>query len=164
MGRFDLDEPDTKLPDRAFTTQVILQILAVSLLAFHKVASDSLMSTFLASGPVAGDTSVGELATRGVLFPHVRTGFGYSARDIGLVFFMEAFFRMLIQPAAIPWFISKLGARRAFRCVLLVYPATYILTPFIPQVPPPHKVNLLFLDMGIKMALSSVGYICSVVL
>lgn len=71
---------------------------------------------------------------------------------------------MLIQPAATPWFISKLGARRALRCVFLVYPAMYILTPFIPRVTPPHELNLLLLDMVIKMGLLPVGYICSAVL
>ena len=164
VGRFDRDEPATKPPSRVFTTQVILQIVAVSLFAFHKAASDSLMTTLLALGPVGSGTSVGEPAPRGVPFPHVRTGFGYSSIDIGAVFFMEAFLRMLIQPAAIHWFISKLGARRALRCVFLLYPAMYILTPFIPRVTLPHELNLLLLDMGIKMGLLSVGYICSAVL
>jgi hypothetical protein len=151
--------------DRAFTSQVMLQILAVSLLAFHKVASDSLMGTFLALPESAvGVKPAEEAASRSISFPHPRGGFGFDQRVIGIVFLTEAIFRAAIQPTAIPWFISKLGELRAFRWVLGLYPAMYILTPFLPRIPSPLRFILLFLDLWIKVAFSSVGYICSAVL
>ncbi|KAK4124761.1 MFS general substrate transporter [Parathielavia appendiculata] len=154
---------------RAFTFQVILQILAVSLLAFHKVASDSLMGTFLAldSGGNGGDnksTADGAATRANISFPHSSVGFGFDTRTIGIIFLTEANSRAAIQPTAIPWFISKLGALRAFRWVLGLYPATYIVTPFIPKIPSPFHFVLLLLDLWIKAAFSSVGYICSAVL
>ncbi|KAK4154548.1 protein zinc induced facilitator-LIKE 1 [Chaetomidium leptoderma] len=69
-----------------------------------------------------------------------------------------------IQPTVIPWFISKFGALRAFRWVLGLYPAMYILTPFLPKIPSPFQFVLLLLDLWMKVAFSSVGYICSAIL
>jgi hypothetical protein len=164
-GRLEADEPVKQVSNRAFTFQVMLQILAVSLLAFHKVASDSLMGTFLALPESAGsDKPAGGAAPRGISFPHASGGFGFDTNVIGVIFLTEAIFRAAIQPMAIPWLISKLGELRAFRWVLGLYPATYILTPFLPRVPSPFQVIFLLLDSWMKVALSSVGYICSAVL
>jgi hypothetical protein len=160
----EADGPVKQLPGRAFTSQVILQILAVSLLAFHKVSSDSLMGTFLALGAGGSGKPADGAAPRGISFPHSRVGFGLDTRIIGIIFFTEAVFRAAIQPTVIPWFMSKLGALRAFRWVLALYPAMYILTPFLPQVASPFQFVLLLLDLWMKVALSSVGYICSAVL
>lgn len=162
----EADKPAKKLPDRAFRSQVIMQILAVSLLAFHKVASDSLMGTFLAleSGGSDKPQAADGATPRGISFPHSRSGFGFDTRMIGIIFLTEAIFRAVIQPTVIPWFISKLGALRAFRWVLGLYPAMYILTPFFPKIASPLQFVLLLLDLWMKVALSSVGYICSAVL
>jgi hypothetical protein len=161
---FEGDRTVKRVTDRACTFQVILQILAVSLLAFHKVASDSLTGTFLALESGSSDKPVDGAASRGISFPHSRVGFGFDTRMIGIIFFTEAIFRAAIQPTVIPWFISSLGALRAFRWVLGLYPAMYILTPFLPQLPAPSRLVLLLLDLWVKVALSSVGYICSAVL
>jgi hypothetical protein len=156
--------PAKGVPGRAFTFQVILQILAVSLLAFHKVASDSLMGTFLALESTDEIDAVDETLRGHASFPYSKAGFGLDTRLIGIIFLTEAVFRTAIQPAAIPWFISKHGPLGAFRWVLGVYPAMYLLTPFLPQISSPFHIALLLLDLWIKVALSSVGYICSAVL
>ncbi|KAK4140773.1 protein zinc induced facilitator-LIKE 1 [Dichotomopilus funicola] len=164
--------PKPPSPFRAFPPQVILQVLALSLLPFHKIASDSLTSTFLAldandpndNEPASGAGAATTTTPRGTPLPHSQRGFGFDTRMIGIIFLTEAIFRVLIQPTAIPWFVSKLGALRPFHWVLELYPAMYIFTPFLPQLPSPFGVVLLLLDLWTKVALSSVGYICSAVL
>jgi hypothetical protein len=157
------DLPST--PSRAFTPQVTLQILAVALLAFHKVSSDALTGTFLALEPSTDRSS--ETTGRSLSFPHAASGFGLSARAIGLVFLAEAAFRAAIQPRLVPRSIARLGgALRAFRCVLAAYPATYLATPFLPglSLPRPVGLGVMVLDLWAKVALAGVGYVCSAVL
>lgn len=48
---------DESLSNTAFTSQTILQILSVSLLAIHKVFSDAIMPVFLATSTVSGEAS-----------------------------------------------------------------------------------------------------------
>ncbi|AEO67664.1 uncharacterized protein THITE_52978 [Thermothielavioides terrestris NRRL 8126] len=150
---------------RVFTLQVVLEILVVSLLAFHKMSSDALMGTFLSLAPASGGDDQGSRASRrSAFFPHANGGFGFDTRTIGIIFLTEAVFRALIQPTFIPWLISKLGALSAFRTVLGLYPAMYLLTPFLPSLPSPLGLVALLPDLWIKVALSSVGYVCSAVL
>ena len=161
------EEPTKAAPTQAFTLHIVLQILAVSLLAFHKVSSDSLMGTFLALEPAhSSNNGNGNDGTKrdGISFPLASGGFGFDTRVIGIIFLTEAIFRTAIQPTLIPWLISKLGSMGAFRCVLGLYPAMYLLTPFLPSLSSPWQFVALLPDLWIKVALSSVGYICSAVL
>lgn len=163
----DLEEQTRSMkaaPSRTFTNQVALQILAVSLLACHKVSSDALMGTFLSLAPSSSDKSSTGTTGQHASFPHTSGGFGLDSRAIGIILLTEAIFRVAIQPTLIPWFISKLGALKAFRVVLGLYPAMYLLTPFLPSLPTPLGLVALLPDLWIKVALSAVGYVCSAVL
>ncbi|KAK3291291.1 major facilitator superfamily domain-containing protein [Chaetomium fimeti] len=151
-----------KVSDSPFTFLVILQILAVSLLALHHAASDSLMVAFLALGSVAERAD--EPGPRSMSSPQATTEFCLTPPMIGLVLCMEAMFRVFIHPDGILSVVSTLGARRAFRLVLGLYPAMYIFTPFLPRLPTRPMVWLLAFDMWIKLGLSSIGYMSSTVL
>lgn len=152
------------VPTRAFTLQVVLEVLAISLLAFHKVSSDAVMGTFLSLGPPSSQVTSARSAVRILSFPQTNSGFNLDTRTIGIIFLTEAIFRVAIQPTFIPWLIAKLGTLTAFRCVLGLYPAMYLATPFLPNLPTPLGIGVLLLDLWMKVALSSVGYICSAVL
>jgi len=160
------EEEDTSTPG-IFTSQMILQISSVSLLAFHKVSSDALMGTFLSlprSQPTSVDT-VTTTARRGGITIGANGGFGLSTHHIGLIFLAEAVFRVAIQPTCIPFVINRLGALRAYRLVLSIYPAAYLFTPFLPRLLPRILgLAVLVVDLWVKVALSSVGYVCSAVL
>ncbi|KAL2194240.1 major facilitator superfamily domain-containing protein [Corynascus similis CBS 632.67] len=163
----DISETNSRVKQtskRAFTPQVVLQIVAVSLLAFHKVGSDSLMSTFLALESSTNDNEINGPSPRIVSFLHSRGGFGLNTSIIGIIFLTESIFRAAIQPTVVPWLISKLGALSAVRWILGLYPVMYIFTSFLPNIPSPFQFALLLPDLCIKVALSSVGYICSAVL
>ncbi|KAI1259685.1 major facilitator superfamily domain-containing protein [Xylariaceae sp. FL1019] len=142
---------------QAFTAQVIWQILSVSLLAFHKVASDTIMPLFLAA-PV--DRSVHRTLTRS----QKALGFGYSSSKIGIILLSQAIFSLFIQATLVPAFINRMGALRAYRIVLGAYPFAYILTPVLPTFSAPIPLILVTIDLWIKVALSSTGYICSAIL
>ncbi|KAK0625867.1 major facilitator superfamily domain-containing protein [Immersiella caudata] len=126
--------------------QVTLQIVSISLLAYHKVGSDALIGTFLAL-PTA-------------------QGFGFSTQQIGLVFLSETAFRVAVQFATVSVVIDRLGVLRAYQWVLALYPLAYLLTPFLPnlRLPGPVRTTVLLVDLWSKVALSSVGYVCSAIL
>ncbi|KAI1110446.1 major facilitator superfamily domain-containing protein [Nemania sp. NC0429] len=149
--------PDESLSKSAFTSQVILQIISVSLLAFHKVSSDAIMPTFLAA----------PIATEGALHPGIfggTNGFNYSGQTIGFILLSQAIFGLCIQATAVPFFINRLGPLKAYRVVLGLYPLAYLFTPFLPNLVEPLALGTVALDLWLKVALSSVGYICSAVL
>ena len=146
-------------PRGAFTQQVILQILSVSLLAFHKVSSDAIMPTFLAAPATPSDpqpTRRNLLETTG--------GFGYGNQKVGMILLSQAIVGLITQATIVPYFIDMVGSLKAYRLVLGAYPAMYIFTPILPKLPHTMSLVLVAFDLWIKVILSSIGYHCSAVL
>ncbi|KAJ3577792.1 hypothetical protein NPX13_g2774 [Xylaria arbuscula] len=150
------DNQKESVPGSSFTHQVILQILSVSLLAFHKVSSDAIMPTFLAA-PSETETE----NTRGF---QESGGFNYSGQKIGFILLSQAIFALCIQVTIVPLFVNRFGTLNAYRIVLGIYPFAYVFTPFLPRLGEPLALGIVALDLWEKVALSSVGYICSAVL
>ncbi len=150
-------EPRTK----AFTGQVLLQILSVSLLKFQKVSSDSIMPTFLAS-PSTASSAPPSLQPRN--FFETTCGFGYSSQKVGLILLSQAVVALVAQATVVPISIEKLGTLKSYRIVLSIYLATYIFTPLLPKLMPPFPLVSVTLDLWMKVTLSSIGYICSAIL
>lgn len=144
----------------AFTAQVVFQIISVSLLAFHKVSSDAVMPTFLAT-PVA--SSGPESPPRQDLLQS-SGGFGYSNYEIGLVLLSQAIVAVVTQATLVPLFINRMGPLWAYRAILCVYPAMYLFTPVLPKLAPWMSLTFVLFDLWIKVILSSIGYICSAML
>ncbi|MBE3043738.1 hypothetical protein IMZ48_14430 [Candidatus Bathyarchaeota archaeon] len=77
---FQSDEAPESKKKGAFTLQVVLQIISVSLLAFHKVSSDAIIPTFLAAPPTPSDS---QSSPRNIL--QTPGGFGYSNQKVGVI-------------------------------------------------------------------------------
>ena len=156
---FQNDEVSETKQKGAFTLQVVLQIISVSLLAFHKVSSDAIIPTFLAAPSTPPDsrpTPGGLLQTPG--------GFGYSNQEVGVILLSQAIVALVTQATLVPFFIDRVGPLRAYRIVLGIYPAMYIFTPLLPKLPPALSLAFVAFDLWIKVVLSSIGYICSAIL
>ena len=146
--------------DRPYTVQVILQILSVSLLAFHKIASDTLIPVFLAAPSSAGD--VPKLRVRSVF--HIGGGFGLSPASVGNVLLTQAMTAILVQSFAVPRIVTKYGPLRTYRWTLFVFPILYCMTPFVVKLRFPFSLIALLLDLWIKVLLVALGYVCSAIL
>jgi len=134
---------------RHFTYQVLLQILSVSLLAFHKVASDTLIPLFLAHPLSKSGTQ-----RLGRSFFRFSGGFGMDTSGVGNVL-------LIIAVASI---IARFGPLQTYRWTLSIFPFMYFLTPFVVKIHPPLSVLALLLDLWIKVVLVALGYVCSTIL
>jgi len=163
------NDPNDKTPPiRIFTTQIILQILSVSLLAFHKVSSDAVMPVFLATPPNSPDSNTShrrqpEQQPQAFIF-QTPNGFGYSNQTIGYILLSQAIVAVLTQIRLVPYFIDKMGPLKAYRVVLCIYPILYLSTPFLPAAAALVSLVLVVLELWCKVVLSSVGYICATML
>ena len=145
---------------KPFTLQVVLQILSVSLLAFHKVASDTLIPVFLASPrPTSNVPQLGnELSFR------LRGGFGLSSTNIGIIILTQAVTAIIVQFFIVPRVVTRFGALRTYRWVSSVFPFLYCLTPFVLELSSPLSIYALLVDLWIKVLLVALGYVCSAIL
>ncbi|CZR66893.1 uncharacterized protein PAC_16794 [Phialocephala subalpina] len=143
----------------AYTSKVILQILAVSLLAFHKVSSDVIIPTFLAT---PFDENYSSLDTRGLF--KFAVGFGMELPSIGNVLLSQAITVIISQMLIVPRAIDHFGPLKTFRWAVFAFPWLYCLTPFTATLPYPLSLAVLLLDLWIKAALVSLGYTSSAIL
>lgn len=146
-------------PKKVFTPQVILQVLAVSLLAFHKVAFDAFMPTFLASPSPTEPTRENARDAPGPI-----GGFGYGSQMIGAILLSQAVVALAAQATIVPRLVDWAGPLRAFRAVLGLYPIAYLLAPFLPLLASPLPLVTVALDLWVTAVLSSTGYMCSAIL
>jgi hypothetical protein len=155
-----LSDGEVTKPKQALTPQVWLQILSVSSVAYHKVSSDIIMSTFLAL-PESSQREQSPFRARGL---NVSGGFGLTTSAIGTIFLSQAVVAVVAQSYLIPGLVSNMGALRVFKWILLAYPFLYILTPLTAKLPSPLSLIAVSIDLWIKVAVSSTAYVCSNIL
>lgn len=156
-------DKDTIMPVKsstksAYSGQVILQILAASILGFHKVASDVIIPIFLAQDK----ESVSDEKNSNFLY--FITGFGMSSPMISNVLLSQAVVAILAQIFIVPKLISCLGPLKVFRWAVFAFPCLYCLTPFTSQVIHPLSAILILIDLWVKAILVNLGYTASSIL
>lgn len=144
---------------RHLTSQVLLQIVSVSLLAFHKVASDTLIPVFLAHPLSKSGTQ-----RLGRSFIRFGGGFGMGTSGVGNVLLSQAIVAIVAQFIAVPTIIARFGPLQTYHWTLSIFPCMYFLTPFVVKIHPPLSVLVLLLDLWIKVVLVALGYVCSTIL
>ncbi|KAF3482205.1 uncharacterized protein GIQ15_04964 [Arthroderma uncinatum] len=142
----------------AYTLQVILQILAASIIGFHKVSSDVIIPIFLAQSnePTSGG--------RKRDFFEFTVGFGMTSPSISNILLSQAVVAVIAQMFIVPKVISHLGPLKVFRWVAFIFPWLYCLTPFTARLDQPLSTIFLLIDLWIKGVLISLGYTASNIL
>jgi len=168
IGSQDLEAPSPSqssptqntLKTSAYTMQVILQVLAVSMLAFHKVSSDAIIPTFLAT-PSNPEPSQGIQRSSWFKFS---TGFGMPISNISNVLLAQAVVAIISQALIVSKVVEKYGPLMTFRMAMLMFPWLYFLTPFTARFSRPYSTLLILLDLCIKGVLVNLGYVASAIL
>ncbi|KAM7215759.1 protein zinc induced facilitator-LIKE 1 [Rhypophila decipiens] len=154
-GMMSDSESSINETSKAFTPQIMLQILSVSLLAYHKMSSDAVMAPFLAAPPStetdenpSSPSNTMSLSVRSIL--QTPNGFGYSNQTIGFILLSQAIVAALVQIRLVPYFIDRVGPLRAYRIVLSIYPILYLATPFLPAFPSQLPLIFVVLELWSK--------------
>lgn len=134
---------------KTFSKKVNLQILSLSLLAFHKVSMDVLLPVFLAT-PTAGEWK--------------SRGFGLSAVEIGYLLTSQAIVMTTAQLLLVPWAIKRYGLLQLYRWILVAFPILYGLVPLCAIFPRPFDVCAILPLMWCTVVSTSIGYTCCSIL
>lgn len=156
---FELNK-SSPVASRAFTPQTILQILSVSLLAFHKVSSDVLIPILLATSPSPSPTKAPQ--RRDAI--RFTSGFGLSSANIGLVLLSQAVIATAAQFLVVSRIITRFGPLGTYRGVLFIFPWIYAILPFFTRLPAYVSMTVLLPILWIYVILVALGYVCSAIL
>lgn len=121
---------------RIFIPNVVLTLLASSVLAFHVGTFNSLWFVFLSTpvyDPKKGAESPHALPRH---LPFVFTGgLGLAPREVGMAMAILGVLGISLQMLVYPWLSARLGTVRSWRLFLLCFPLAYFLVPFLSLVP-----------------------------
>ena len=156
----DLDKETKNVISITYTKKIVLQILSVSLLAFHKVSSDVLVPIFLAS-PAARP---GNRTPFPGILGNLNGGFGLSTVYIGYFLLVQAAVATVAQILLVPRVIARVGVLKCYRRILLPFPLLYALIPFTVALPRILALLSLMLILAIWVILVAIGYTCCSVL
>ena len=159
-NRDDLDK-ETKIPEgMTYTRKVILQIISVSLLAFHKVSSDVLVPILLANPAATSDDKMLSLESLG----NLNGGFALSTVYIGYFLLTQATIATMAQILVVPRIIAWVGVLRLYRRILLAFPLLYALVPLTIALPKYLAIFNLIVILAVWVILIAIGYTCCSIL
>ncbi|KAL4913516.1 major facilitator superfamily domain-containing protein [Aspergillus aurantiobrunneus] len=134
---------------KAFTRQVILNIIAYGILAYHSVSFDQLMPVFLSTPKSSGEA---------VLPFKFTGGLGLSTKTIGLMLAVQGVYSMIAQLWLFPFVVRHFGTLRTFRFVLLVWPPLYLLVPYLILLPGKLQMTAAYVALICKITFHVIAF------
>lgn len=155
------DEPMlTPLPKplsfkKTFTPQIIRLIISYGIIALHTIAHEQLFPVFL-STPEAAEPPKSWFKFVG--------GFGLPTREIGFILTVQGVLAMFIQFLLFPPLVGKFGAFNVYRAILVIYPISYIMVPYLDFMPEDYKYAYIYLSLIVKILFGCLAYPCNMIL
>ncbi|RAH50176.1 MFS general substrate transporter [Aspergillus brunneoviolaceus CBS 621.78] len=140
---------------KAFTKQVIFNIIAYGILAYHSVSFDQLMPVFL-STPKSTDAASLPLKFTG--------GLGLATKKIGFMLAVQGVYSMIAQLWLFPFVVRRFGTLRVFRFVLLVWPPLYFMVPYLILLPEKLQLAAAYLALISKITLHVIAFPATAIL
>ncbi|KJK62898.1 MFS like protein [Aspergillus parasiticus SU-1] len=134
---------------KAFTKQVIFNIIAYGILAYHSVSFDQLMPVFLSTPKSDEDT---------VLPFKFTGGLGLPTKTIGFMLAVQGVYSMIAQLWLFPFVVRHFGTLRTFRFVLLVWPPLYLLVPYLILLPEALQTTAVYAALICKITFHVIAF------
>lgn len=109
---------------KTFNFTVIMVTVALVIFSYHQMAFCTLLPTHLLDKPQQ---------PRGVL--DLAGGLGYTVHDVGVYLAVNGIIGLFIQGVIFPLFVDRMGVWRSFVVMIILYPAAYVLNPFLSAFP-----------------------------
>ncbi|PGG95691.1 hypothetical protein AJ79_09918, partial [Helicocarpus griseus UAMH5409] len=134
---------------KAFTPKVIFVILSYGILAYHSVSFDQLMPIFL-STPVSDVKAELPFKFTG--------GLALSTKKVGLMLAVQGVYSMVAQLWLFPFIVSYFGTLSAYRFVLCVWPALYLVVPYLVLLPSQLQIPAVYMALIAKITLHVIAF------
>ncbi|SLM37372.1 Major facilitator superfamily domain, general substrate transporter [Lasallia pustulata] len=111
---------------KAFTKQVVVNIVAYGILAYHTMSFEQLFPVFM-SQPVSHEPPQLPFKFTG--------GFALSTKTIGFILSLQGIYSMMAQLFLFPFVVRRFGSLKTFRFVVMTWPLLYFLLPYLVLLP-----------------------------
>ncbi|TGJ78200.1 hypothetical protein E0Z10_g10566 [Xylaria hypoxylon] len=122
-----------------FNFTIIMLTVALVLVSYHQMAFATLLPTHLLDRPAAPR---GQLDLIG--------GLGYTVHDVGIYLAINGVLGLLIQGLIFPIFVNRVGVWHSFIWMVVLYPTSYVVMPFIGPLPASLQSPGIYLAMVLQ--------------
>ncbi|KAI1083508.1 major facilitator superfamily domain-containing protein [Whalleya microplaca] len=136
---------------RIFTRPVVLNIVSFGILAFHTMTFDQLFPVFLSTTPPEHPKPVS------LPFQFVG-GFGLDSKTVGIILSAQGAYQLVVNMFLVPPVLKRMGPRRLFRFLVIIYFALYLITPYLVLLPEDYRMVGVGLVLVWKCTFSSMAY------
>ncbi|KAI1641237.1 MFS general substrate transporter [Biscogniauxia mediterranea] len=148
-------EEDAEYTGRTFNFTIVMLTVALVLFSYHQMAFCTLLPTHLLDRP-AGAGTEGGLDLWG--------GLGYTVHDVGVYLAVNGVLGLFIQGVIFPVFVERVGVWRSFVWMVVLYPACYVVMPFLTAVPEGLRPSGIYLAMALQSFFGIVVSPCALIL
>ncbi|PCH08376.1 Tetracycline resistance protein, TetA/multidrug resistance protein MdtG [Penicillium occitanis (nom. inval.)] len=134
----------------AFTSQVLMFIIALGIFTYHSMTFDHLLPIFLQ------DKHQFDFISNS--FPRISGGLGLSTRTVGFIMSVDGLMALFIQSVIFAPLTDWLGVWRLFVLVTALHPITYFIIPFLVLLPSNLVYAGIYTCLAIRNILSIVAY------
>jgi MFS family permease len=130
------EDEGSESKEKTFNYTVMMLIVALLIFSYHQMAASSLLATYLLDEPSE---------TRGTL--DLVGGLGYTVHDVGLYLAVNGVLGLLIQGVVFPMYVSRVGVWHSFLSMIVLYPVSYMLMPFLSAFSEPFTSAGIYLSL-----------------
>jgi MFS family permease len=109
-----------KSGERTFNKTIMMLIVALLIFSYHQMAASSLLATYLLDDPAEKRGTIDWIG-----------GLGYTVHDVGVYLAVNGVLGLFIQAVIFPVFVSRVGVWHSFVSMIILYPVSYMLMPFL---------------------------------
>ncbi|KAF2871182.1 major facilitator superfamily domain-containing protein [Massariosphaeria phaeospora] len=138
-------------PEKTFNARVLLITAALTLIAFHQMAYITTLPIYILDKPdKAGLDFVG--------------GLGKTLPDVGTYLSVNGFISLFIQGIIFPIFVENIGVWWSICSMIVLYPITYLVTPFVGALPPHLLSAGIYFDLTLQAIFGIISIPCLLIL
>ncbi|KAI9761871.1 MAG: hypothetical protein M4579_000812 [Chaenotheca gracillima] len=134
---------------KAFTKQVVLNIVGYGILAYHTITFEQLLPVLLSSPETHDPASLPFKFTGGLALP---------TKTIGLIMSFQGIYSMIAQVLLFPVIVRRFGSLAVFRFVAFLYPLLYFIVPYVTLLPGRLQMIGIYFCLVLKVTLAVLAY------
>lgn len=146
-----ITRPSPSGPKKTFNTTVVMLTLALTIIAFHQMAYITNLPVYLLDDP----------ASSGIDFTG---GLGLDLPDVGTFLAVNGLIALFTQGVIFPFFVEKVGVWNTFVSMIVLYPTTYLIVPFISALPPSLISPGVYLSLFLQGLFGILVFPCALIL
>lgn len=138
-------------PRKTFNQTVSMIILAMSIFAFHQMAFISILPVYIQDKPRAPG-------------PDFRGGLGMDLPHVGTFLAVNGFITLFVQGFIFPIFVEWAGVWKTFIWMVILYPTTYVIVPFITALPREFWSPAVYVSLILQAFYGILVFPCALIL